>query len=72
MKFWDREGCVARMGIIIVLGVESMASAVGTRCIWCAFRNLSYGLCVLEKFIPKHYSLALFLFVLLLLQYYNS
>jgi hypothetical protein len=72
VKFWDREGCVARMAITIVLGVEFMALAVGTRCIWCAFQILSYELCVLEKSIPKHYSLVLFLFVLLLLQYYYS
>jgi hypothetical protein len=72
VKFWDREGCVARMVITIVLGVKFIASAIGTRCIWCAFENLSYGLCVLEKYVPKHYSLAIFLFVLLLFQYYNS
>jgi hypothetical protein len=63
----------ARMAItIVVLGVEFMALAIGTRCIWCAFQILSYGLCVLEKSIPKHYNLVLFLFVLLLFQYYNS
>jgi len=54
--------CVRMAITIVVLGVEFMALAVGT--IWCAFQNLSYGLCVLEKSIPKHYNLVLFLFVL--------
>ncbi len=49
---WDKEGCVAKMAITIVLSVEFMALAIGTRCIWCVFQILSYGLCVLEKSIP--------------------